>query len=70
MGSSGSKNSKEVDDIKAVQEMNEDELSSKDKMFKKAILEIYEELEAVKNQKKDKIFYKLPAITLCQQSLF
>ena len=69
MGSSASK-VKEVNDIKAVQEMNEDEMSSKDKMFKKAIVEIYEEIKEVKNQKKDKIFYKLPAITLCQQSLF
>ena len=69
MGSSASKN-EETNEIKAVQEMDETEMSSKDKMFKKAIVEIYEELSAVKNQKKDKIFYKLPAITLCQQSLF
>ena len=69
MGNSSSKN-EETNEIKAVEEMDENELSSKDKLFKKAIVEIYEELSAVKNQKKDKIFYKLPAITLCQQSLF
>ena len=51
MGSSASK-VKEVNDIKAVEEMDEDELSSKDKMFKKAILEIYDEIKEVKNQKK------------------
>ena len=51
MGASGSKSKQEVDDIKAVEEMNEDELSSKDKMFKKAILEIYEELKEVKKPK-------------------
>ena len=50
--------------------MDETELSSKDKMIKKAIVEIYEELKKIKNSKSDKIFFKLPAITLCQQSLF
>ena len=70
MGSGSSKCNEETNDVKAVQEMDEEELSSKDKLFKKAIVEIYEELKKVKDQKKDKIFYKLPAITLCQQSLF
>ena len=69
MGSGGSKN-EEINTIKEVEEMDENEMSSKDKLFKKAIIELYEELKKVKNQKKDKIFYKLPAITLCQQSLF
>ena len=68
MGNSGSKD-EETNEIKAVQEMDENELSSKDKMFKKAIVEIYEELKKVKVSKSDKIFYKSPAI-LCQQSLF
>jgi len=70
MGSSASKSNKEVDDIKAVEEMNEDEMSSKDKMFKKAIVEIYEEIKEVKASKSDKIFYKLPAVNLCSYSLF
>ena len=39
MGNSGSKN-EEINDVKAVQEMDEEELSSKDKLFKKAIVEI------------------------------
>ena len=69
MGSSGSKN-EEINDVKAVQEMDENELSSKDKMFKKAIVEIYEELKKVKVSKSDKIFYKLPAVNLCSYSLF
>jgi len=69
MGSSGSK-VKEVDEIKAVEEMDETELSSKDKLFKKAIVEIYEELKKVKASKSDKIFYKLPAVNLCSYSLF
>ena len=54
MGASSS-NSKETNDVKAVQEMDEEEMSSKDKLFKKAIVEIYEELKEVKNQKKDKL---------------
>ena len=50
--------------------MNEDEMSSKDKMFKKAILEIYDELKEVKNQKKDKLIYTIPKVDLCNWSLF
>ena len=68
MGSSGSK-TEEINDIKAVQEM-ETEMSSKDKMFKKAIVEIYEELKKVKDQKKDKFIYTVPKVDLCNWSLF
>ena len=69
MGSSGSKN-EEINDVKAVQEMDEEELSSKDKLFKKAIVEIYEELKKVKDQKKDKFIYTVPKVDLCNWSLF
>ena len=69
MGSSGSK-SEETNEIKAVQEMDEEELSSKDKLFKKAIVEIYEELKKVKDQKKDKFIYTVPKVDLCNWSLF
>ena len=69
MGSSSSK-SKETNDVKAVQEMDEAELSSKDKLFKKAIVEIYEELKEVKNQKQDKLIYTIPKVDLCNMSLF
>ena len=69
MGASSSK-SKETNDVKAVQEMDEEELSSKDKLFKKAIVEIYEELKEVKNQKKDKFIYTIPKVDLCNMSLF
>ena len=55
MGSSASKN-EETNEIKAVQEMDEEELSSKDKLFKKAIVEIYEELKKVKDQKERQIY--------------
>ena len=69
MGASSSK-SKETNDVKAVQEMDEEEMSSKDKMFRKAIVEIYEELKEVKNQKKDKFIYTIPKVDLCNMSLF
>ena len=68
MGSSASKN-EEINDVKAVQEMDEEELSSKDKLFKKAIVEIYEEIKKVKVSKSDKIMYRLP-VQLCNWSIF
>ena len=49
--------------------MDEKELSSKDKLFKKAIVEIYEELEKVKDQKKDKFIYTVPKVDLCNWGL-
>ena len=69
MGSKTSK-VKEVDEIKAVEDMNEDELSQKDKMFRSAILEIVNEIKEVKNQKKDKFIYTVPKVDLCNWSLF
>ena len=69
MGSSASKD-EETNEIKAVQEMDENELSSKDKLFKKAIVEIYEELKKVKDQKKDTFIYTVPKVDLCNWSLF
>ena len=68
MGSSGSKN-EETTNIKAVEEMDENDLSSKDKMFKKAIVEIYEEIKKVKVSKSDRIMYRLP-VQLCNWSVF
>ena len=67
MGSSASKD-EETNEIKAVQEMDENELSSKDKLFKKAIVEIYKELKKVKDQKKDKFIYTVPQVDLCNMS--
>ncbi len=69
MGSSGSKN-EEINDVKAVEDMDESELGSKDKMFKKAIVEIYEDIKKVKNQKKDTFIYTVPKVDLCNWSLF
>ena len=69
MGNGSSKND-ETNEVKAVEGMDEDELSQKDKMFRKAILEIAEEIKEVKDRKSDRIFYKLPAVNLCSYSLF
>ena len=52
MGSSGSKKSEDTTNIKAVEDMDEDELSSKDKLFKKAIEDLANEIKEVKSQKK------------------
>ena len=68
MGSSSSKN-EETNEIKAVEGMDEDELSQKDQMFRKAILEIAEEIKKVKVCKSDKIMYRLP-VQLCNWSIF
>ena len=68
MGSSVSKNV-EINTIKEVEEMDENEMSSKDKLFKKAIVEIYEEIKKVKVCKSDKIMYRLP-VQLCNWSIF
>ena len=68
MGSSTSK-CEEINDVKAVEEMDDNELSSKDKLFKKAIVEIYEEIKKVKVSKSDKIMYRLP-VQLCNWSIF
>ena len=69
MGSSGSK-VKEVCEIKAVEEMDESELSQKDKLFRNAILKLADELKAVKACKKDKFIYTIPKVDLCNMSLF
>ena len=68
MGSSSSKND-EPNEIKAVEDMDEDELSHKDKMYRKAIINLNEEIKKVKVPKSDKIMYRLP-VQLCNWSIF
>ena len=70
MGSSVSKNEDKINTIEELEEFDDNELSKKDKAFKNSILQIYNEIKEIKDKKSDRIFYKLPAITLCQQSLF
>ena len=70
MGSSSSKKSEDTTNIKAVEDMDEDEWSSKGKLFKKAIEDLANEIKEVKNQKKDKFIYTVPKVDLCNWSLF
>ena len=59
-----------VNHYEEIENIDDHDLDKRQKKFKQAILEIYKELKEVKDKKSDRIFYKLPAITLCQQSLF
>ena len=70
MGSSSSK--KETSNIDRIKDIDEDELdlSNIDRLQIKALKELNEKILKIEKEKSDKIYYKLPAITLCQQSLF
>ena len=56
--------------VEEIENIDDDDLDRKQRLFKKSILEIYTEIKEVKDSKSDKIFYKLPAINLCSYSLF
>ncbi len=56
--------------IEEVENIDDDDLDKKQRLFKKSILEIYKEIKEIKESQSDKIFYKLPAINLCSYSLF
>ena len=68
--SSGSSKNEETHEIKAVEDMDEGEMSSKDKMFRSAALDLYQEIKAVKNQKRDKSIYTVPKVDLCNWVYF
>ena len=70
MGSSSSK--KETSKIDRSKDIDEDELdlSNIDRLQIKALKELSEKVNKMEKEKSDKIYYRLPAITLCQQSLF
>ena len=70
MGSSSSK--KETCNIDRIKDINEDELdlSNIDRLQIKVLKELNEKINKMEKEKSDKCYYKLPAITLCQQSLF
>ena len=70
MGSSSSK--KETSNIDRIKDINEDELdlSNIDRLQIKALKELNEKIIKMEKEKSDKTYYRLPAITLCQQSLF
>ena len=70
MGNRHSTKQEENNSIKELEGMDDSELSAKDKIFKKAILDLKEEIKEVKNQKKDKLIYAMPKVDLCNMSLF
>ena len=71
MGNSNT-NTSENNYMEQIKSINIDELdlSKIDALQLKVLKEMIEKLEKVEKRKSDKIMYKLPAITLCQQSLF
>ena len=71
MGNGGSKPSENsyMEQIKSIN-IDDLDLSKIDALQLKVLKEMIDKLEKVEQRKSDKIMYKLPAITLCQQSLF
>ena len=71
MGSGGSKPSENsyMEQIKSIN-IDDLDLSKIDALQLKVLKEMIDKLEKVEQRKSDKIMYKLPPITLCQQSLF
>ena len=71
MGNSNT-NTSENNYMEQIKSINIDELdlSKIDALQLKVLKEMIEKREKVEKRKSDKIMYKLPAITLCQQSLF
>ena len=71
MGSRISKGHNENDCIHQINNINEEELdlSNIDKLQIKALKEIIKDIKEVKGKKSDKIYYRLPPVTLCNYSL-
>ena len=71
MGSSSSKKEK-TNSIDKILNINEDELdlSNIDRLQIKALKELNEKITKMEKEKSDKIYYRLPAINLCSNSLF
>ena len=67
-----SSSKKEASNIGWIKDINEDELdlSNIDRLQIKALKELNEKIIKMEKEKPDKIYHRLPAITLCQQSLF
>ena len=57
--------------ITEISNINEDELdlSNIDKLQIKVLKEIIKDVKEVKDKKSDRIFYRLPPVTLCNYSL-
>ena len=72
MGSVFSKNNDENCYINQIKNINEDDLdlSNIDKLQIKVLKELIKDAEEIKERKSDKVYYRLPAINLCSNSLF
>ena len=58
-----------VNHYEEIENIDDDDLDKRQKKFKQAILELYNQIKEVKDRKKDRIFYKLP-VQICNYSLF
>ena len=65
----GNKNSVETSYVEQVENIDDDDLNKRERVFKKAILEIYNDLKEINKSKCDRIMYRLP-VQLCNYSLF
>ena len=61
-------NNNHMEEIKNINEDSLD-LSNIDKLQIKVLKEVIRDLKEIKEKKSDKVYYKLPAINLCSNSL-
>lgn len=64
------KSSVETSYVEEVEKIDDNDLNKKERIFKRAIWEIFKDIKKVNENKGDKIFYKLPATKLCSYLLF
>ena len=71
MGSRISKDGNESDCIAQINNIDENDLdlSNIDKLQIKVLKEMIKEVKEVKEKKSDKIYYKLPPVSLCNYSI-
>ena len=58
-----------VNHYEEIENIDDDDLDKRQKKFKQAILELYNEIKEVKDRKSDRIMYRLP-VQLCNWSIF
>ena len=58
-----------VNHYEEIENIDDDDLDKRQKKFKQAILEIYNDIKEIKKSKCDRIMYRLP-VQLCNWSIF
>jgi len=58
-----------VNHFEEIENIDDDDLDKRQKKFKQAILEIYNDIKEIKKSKCDRIMYRLP-VQLCNCSIF